>query len=284
MMSRRSLLLLACLLLTACSRRESAPADDGSPRLVVLSPAMSVMLRDLGKETLIVGRHAFDLILPKELPIAGDQHTLDYERIVTLHPTHILLEAGATDLPPRLTQLAEANRWNIVNLPMLTLDDVRAALTKLDEITDGPSEKGRSLRTAFDDALKTNADAASRLGKVLPLAWTDPPGVMGPRSFHAQLIEALGAVPIPKEGPAFIEWSVEDVVHADPDTLLILRPGSDESVETVLGPLAKLDLRCIREGRVIVIRDPLCHTPSTALTGVARSIAEEAMKHPALAP
>lgn len=283
--TRRAILLLGVALLAACSRREppSKPQGD-APRLVVLSPAMSVMLRDLGKDSLIVGRHAFDLILSKDIPVAGDQHAIDYERLVTLHPTHILLETGATDIPPRLVELATSQHWEIVTLPMLTLDDVRSALTRLDAISGGPSDRGRELRAAFDAALAPNTAVAARLGTVLPLAWTDPPGVMGPRSFHAQLLQALGATPLPAEGPAFIEWSVEDVVRADPDTLLILRPGSTDDLTAVLGPLARMNLRCVREGRVIIVRDPLCHTPSTALTGVAAFIAEEALKWPARQP
>jgi ABC-type Fe3+-hydroxamate transport system substrate-binding protein len=167
---------------------------------------------------------------------------------------------------------------------MLTLDDVRAALTRLDELTGGPSDRGRELRAAFDAALSPNPETAAALGHVLCLAWTDPPGVMGPGSFHAQLIHALGATAVPAEGTPYIEWSVEDVVRTDPDSLVLLRPDSEDDLETALGPLARMNLRCVREGRVIIVRDPLCHTPSTALAGVAEFIAAEVRRWPPRAP
>lgn len=286
MITRRAILVMLSLIAcSACSRRDPPPTPtSNAPRLVVLSPAMSVMLCDLGKKDTIVARHAFDLVLDKSVPIAGDQHAIDYEKLVTLHPTHILLETGATDIPPRLKELAAAERWQIITLPMLTLDDVRTALARLDELTGGPDKQGRELRAAFDAALAPNPDVAARLGRVLPLAWTDPPGVMGPGSFHAQVLSSLGATPVPAAGAPYIEWSVEDVVRTDPDTLVIFRPGSTDDQTTALGALARMNLRCVREGRVIIVRDPLCHTPSTALGSVATYIAGEAMRWPARSP
>lgn len=284
MIARRALLMVVVALVLGCSRR-TPPAPSGvGPRLAVLNPAMSVILRDLGRDNLIVARHAFDLVLPDSMPIVGDQHTIDYERLVTLAPTHILLQTGATDVPPKLRELAAAHRWEVVTLPLLTLDDVRAALAKLDELTGGPSDRGRELRARFDGAMAARPEVAERLGRVLCLAWTDPPGVMGPGSFHAQIIESLGATSVPAEGSPYIEWSNEDVVRTDPDTLILLRPGSEDDLETALGPLARMNLRCVLEDRVIVVRDLLCHTPSTALSGVAEFIVAQTSSWPARIP
>lgn len=285
MISRRVILLMAVALLAACSRRDPAPKPTtDTPRLVVLSPAMSVTLRDLGKDSLIVGRHAFDLILPKDIPIAGDQHAIDYEKLVKLHPTHILLETGATDIPPRLTELAAIEHWQILALPMLTLDDVRAALAGLDAITGGPSDQGKHLRESFDAAFAADDAAGRRLGRTLPLAWTDPPGVMGPGSFHAQLLSSIGATPLPAEGAAYIEWSLEDVVRTDPDSLILFLPGFEGDQQKALGPLAGLNLRCVRDERVIIVSNPLCHTPSTALADVANFIREQTRSWPLATP
>jgi ABC-type Fe3+-hydroxamate transport system substrate-binding protein len=37
--------------------------------------------------------------------------------------------------------------------------------------------------------------------------------------------------------------------------------------------LAKLDIPAVRRGRIAIIDDPLAHTPSTAMIGVARAMA-----------
>jgi ABC-type Fe3+-hydroxamate transport system substrate-binding protein len=294
MISRRgvlqTILVSAALLAFACERRpddRSAPKATGSgtPRLAVLSPAMAVILRDLGREDQIVGRHGFDLVLQPSVPVVGNQNGLDYEALIAVRPTHVLLEAGANDLPPRLVELAKAHRWTVRAMPMLTLDDVRTALDELDELTRTEatrSDRATRLRSRFDAALGVRPEIASRLGRVLPLAWMDPVGVMGPGSFHAQMLAAMGATPVPTKGAAYISWSVEDVVRADPDSIVLFLPGRDASKrDELLGPLARANLRAVREGRVVVIADPLCHTPSTALAAVADQIAASVAPWPA---
>lgn len=284
MISRRLFVFLAVIALApiGCERKPAAtPAadkHDGSPRLALLSPAMAVTLRDLGRADLIVGRHGFDMVTPQNVPIVGSQNGLDYEVLLNVKPTHVLLEAGASDLPPRLVEIAAKEGWKVRALPMLTLDNVRTALRVLDEITrdsggEALSEQAQSLLTRFDTSLAVNPEAASRLGRVLSLAWTDPVGVLGPGSFHAQLMQSLGATPVPADGSAYITWSVEDVVKLDPDSIVLLLPGSKaQTTDEALGPLARANLRAAREGRVLIITDPLCHSPSTALANLADQI------------
>ena len=53
------------------------PGSEQPPRIVVLSPALGVMLTDLGLAGHVVGRHGWDTLLDQSLPVCGDQTGLD---------------------------------------------------------------------------------------------------------------------------------------------------------------------------------------------------------------
>ncbi len=279
--------LASALLLLATSCRKAPPQASPAPvntyaypKLVVLSPGMAVILRDLKRSDAVVGRHGFDMVTDPNVPVAGSQSELDYEVLLRVQPTHVLLESGARDVPPRLKELAESNGWQIESLPALRLDDIRRQITRLDEISArlDPGEstpEGAALLKSFDEAMTAKFGLPERLGRTMPLASTSPIGILGPGSFHAEMLAALGATPIPESGAAFIHADVEDVLKADPDSLVLFLPANqDLDMNALLGALAGKPLRAIREGRVLVIRDPLCHSPSTALIPIANEIGE----------
>lgn len=278
--------LAGVVLLLTSSCRESSPRASpvpsdayAYPHLVVLSPGMAVILRDLKRSDTIVGRHAFDMVTDPRIPVAGSQSELDYEVLLRIRPTHVLVESGAKDVPPRLRELSQTHGWRIESLPALRLDDIRRQITRLDEISArlDPGEstpEGAALLKSFDETMTTRTGFRERLGRTMPLASTSPIGILGPGSFHTEMLTALGASPIPESGSAFINADVEDVLKADPDSLVLFLPANqDLEMHKLLGALAGQPLRAIREGRVLVIRDPLCHSPSTALIPIANEIA-----------
>jgi len=276
---------VAMLVTSSCRdsspRTSTVPSDTYAyPHLVVLSPGMAVILRDLKRSDTIVGRHAFDMVTDPRVPVAGSQSELDYEVLLRVRPTHVLLESGAKDVPPRLSELSRAHGWRIESLPALRLDDIRRQITRLDEISGrlDPGEaspEGAALLKSFDETMSTRPGLRERLGRAMPLASTSPIGILGPGSFHAEMLAALGATPIPESGSAFIHADVEDVLKADPDSLVLFLPANqDLEMHKLLGALAGQPLRAIKEGRVLVIRDPLCHSPSTALIPIAHEIGE----------
>ena len=81
---------------------------EGAPRIVALGPSVGIILQDLGLEELVVGRHGWDLALDPDLPVCGDLNGIDYENLIGVRPTHVLLEWGSQEVPRRLEQ--EAHR------------------------------------------------------------------------------------------------------------------------------------------------------------------------------
>jgi len=270
------LAILTSFFVVACAEESAGPTDGATEnglRLAVLSPASAVILRNLGREDSVAARHGFDIVLDPALPVAGDQAGLDYETLLRTDPTDIILEQSAQEIPVKLEEFAEKHGWRVHTIPMVSLMDIRDAIGTLDAISSGTGEgtdAGAAMLTRFDRAILERPTSAKPLGRVLLLTWTDPIGVMGPASFHFELLAALGATPIPETGAMYMTIDAEDVLRMDPDSIVLLMPGrKDGKIEEALGPLADIHLRAVEEGRTVLINHPLGLTPSTSMIDLA---------------
>lgn len=275
--------------LVACGRREAsaaAPAPGGSPRIVALSPALAVTLRDLGLESAIVGRHAWDMALDKSVPICGDQSGLDYEAILRAKPTHVLLEWGSRDVPARLNTLAAEHRWTLSNHRLLTLPEVevavRALATEFAPPGSAQAERATGVLRDMQRAWSRRGEGFAAAGTILLLESSNPPAALGPFSFHHEILVRIGGTPAITEGAAYLELHMEDVMRLAPDGIVLIFPRAPgapegsrawEDVAPLLGPLDTRDIPAIRERRVALIDDPLALTPSTAMIGFADELA-----------
>ncbi len=270
-------------------------------RIVVLSPALAITLRDLGLAGQIVGRHGYDMVLDKAIPVCGDQAGIDYEALIRANPTHVILQWGARELPPRLTELAAEHGWIVRDQEVLSLNDIRTSAVELYDLLAGPdmqrtedrppkgapsAERGAPplvdrLRRAFS---RRNEDLAGA-GRVLLLLSASPAAAVGPGSFHQQVLEAIGGrVALSKGGP-YQEMDTEDVANLAPDAIVLLTPRAPgtperatprtaEEMTKLLGPLAGKPIPAVQKGRVAVIDDPLCLMPASSMVQFADELAE----------
>ncbi len=252
------------------------------PRLVALSPAIAVILRDLGVADRIVGRHAFDLVLDRSIPSCGDQAGIDYEALITTRPTHVLLEWGSRPLPERLTQLAQNNGWTLRSYPLLSLADIVACAGAVAEESGAEPARASELLDRMDAAWSLRTTDLTRAGRVLLLGAVAPPSALGPGSFHHQILARIGGTPAITEGAPYITLDAEDVLRLAPDAIILIlprAPGTPASthgssgVIRLLGRVGTLDIPAVKTGRVALIDDPLAHTPSTAMIALADEMA-----------
>lgn len=282
-LTRRALLaLLALLPLAACAEQPPPTPAPAGPRLVALSPAIAVILRDLGLADRIVGRHAYDMVLDPAVPVVGDQAGIDYEALLRVRPTHILLQWGSRDLPERLAELAPRHDWQVSNFNILSLDDLTTAARDLWRQF-GPAAAPEPPILAALDRAWTPREGLFQ-GPVLLLASVDPPAALGPGSWHHQILEHIGGTPAIAEGSHWITLNSEGILRLAPEGIVLILPRGRDAPATpapsptdlapLLGRLAELDIPAVREGRVALIDDPLAHTPSTAMVGLADELAE----------
>ncbi len=293
-MPRLGCLLALLIGLGACERTPAPPAPPapaGAARVAALSPALAVMLRDLGKGHLIVARHGFDAWSDPALPVAGDQQGFDYEALLRVKPTHVLLQWGGKALPDRLTALAATHGWSVRDVPLLTLDDVEhgaEALFQLDSPA-GTAWRDSPLARRMRAAWRAREPSPARAGPVLLLYSAAPPTALGPGSFHHQLLERIGGVPALREGSPFMRLDAEDAARLRPATIVLVRPGdagtgraagprwrilSEAERREQLGALNGLAIPAVVSARVGVLTHPLAAVPGTNLIDLADDLAE----------
>ncbi|MFN8779899.1 MAG: ABC transporter substrate-binding protein [bacterium] len=247
----------------------------GGLRVAALAPGLSAMVREMGLGDRIVARHAFDVWSDAHLPAVGDQSGINYEALIASAPTHVLLQAGAGGVPERLTALASARGWRVLAVPMLTLEEVEEADGRVRAFLGVPvGAGGGRLAEAWPGEIFR--------GRVLLLAGVDPPTVLGPGSYHQELLVRLGGVPAlgVGEGKAYMTLDAEDVARVAPEGIVLIVPrgsgGLAGGVSAVdrLGVLGRLDLPGVRAGRVAVIDDELGLVPGPGLRVVGRELGE----------
>lgn len=278
------LMCIAGLALASCGepagRAQSVEREAGEVRIAALSPALGIILRDLGAQDRVVARHGFDMALDRSLPVGGDQTGVDYETLLRVRPTHVLLEWGTRELPPRLLTLAAERGWSVRSLPMLTLREIRSATLALGAIS-GKEESAAGLASRMDEAWSAHEGVRARAGRVLTLYSVRPASAAGPGSFHAQVIEGIGATPVPATGAPFIMLDSEDLRRLEADTIVVLAPGSDANrVSEFVGPLRELGLRSAIADRVIVDTHVENQTPSTSMVGLAERLRDALLTLP----
>jgi ABC-type hemin transport system substrate-binding protein len=274
-----------------------------SPRIVSLSPAVSVILRDLGHAPRVVGRHAYELALDRTLPACGDQAGIDYEALLRVRPTHVFTQWGARELPERLRTLAAQQHWTLRDVNPLSLAQIADAITTLDAALQPDGAAGPHARELARQTIALGVpspNAAPIVSEtVLLLCSLAPPAALGPGSCHAELLAGLSIRPAVREGSAYLELSREDLVRMDPWGIVLFAPraaGTDADTERSAeqraeadpwAPVRDLPLRALREGRIVVVDDPLGLLPSSAMVGVAaelRSAVDAWRSAPADAP
>ena len=261
----------------ACGRQPaSGAAAAGEVRAVVLSPALGRIVRDLGLEAAVVGRHGWDRGF-EGVPSVGDQAAIDYERLRRVRPTHVLLQWGDRALPARLVELAEDEGWRLENIEILSLDEIGAATRRVASAIGDASarERAEELVAALERAARERPGLRERAGRVVSIYGIDPLGVAGPGSFTHELVERAGAEAAPAEGAAFISMDPEDLRRLDPDTVVVWAPGIEAAEErSIVERLGRLELRAVLEGRVVFVRSEGALEPSTGMIEAGEELGE----------
>ncbi len=272
--------MLACLV--GCSRSNSPAPAPGQMRIVCLSPAVTDLLLALDLGDRIVGRDSWEEQLSDAVPRVGDLTRIDLEAVIELQPTDVVLQAGRQGLPARIEQIAGERGWNLINLQIDGVADIEQAVrvlatglsfTSESDARDEVFRRGEVLIAEIRAALEPMPEAVTRrLGPIMVLYFTDPPSAYGPGSYIGDVLESLGAENA-LAGGAWQELDLERVVAAQPWALIIARPGADDSTaahpERALGSLARVDLACVRAGRLAVLRHPNSQLPGASVIAVA---------------
>jgi hypothetical protein len=105
---------------TATATAPSTASAPATPRIVSTVPAATLNLLLIGGDQCLVGVSSYDhLFLPdseQNLPVVGDYEQTNYEELVKLRPTVMIIQREESRLAPRLRQFVQDRRIDLLNL------------------------------------------------------------------------------------------------------------------------------------------------------------------------
>jgi len=259
----------------------TAPRTAATPRIVSLSPALSRTLLDLGLGDLIVGRSAFCASLPPGIPVVGNLYEVDYERLIRLEPTHVLVQPPSASGPdPQLERLGGRRGWTIAHWTINSIEDIEQVIRDLPGVLypDRPDAQALAAGRAAEllneiAAALTPPDDGGWRGRTLLVSDTEPVWVFGRGTYLHDILAAMGgANAVSAQG--WVQLSLEDVGRLDPEAIIVVRDSGLRDVDPLqaAGPLRKLDTTARRHHRIVVLWHPDAKLPSSGVVGVAREM------------
>lgn len=311
--------LLSALLIGGCDQSapdpvttDNAPSITSRRRIITLAPALTQMLTDLGLSEEIVGVAQHDVVAPPGAAVVGSFDNPDYEKLLSLKPTHVLtMNTSTIDTPKRLADLAVEGRfalasfqypkqiWDVYNTLLLgdgeahiiggphrfgnSVDNSLAVLLDVFEPAQQLSDKmGRQL-TALEDVV-----AAGRLNqRVLMLISVDPVMAVGPDTVLDHLL-FTGANAFNVAASQIVSaptFDREKLQSLKPDVIVLLLP-NDPPLKSIeedarLRVFQGLSMPAIENNRIHLVNHPLVKLPSSTMPIVAAELAKAV--HPNLA-
>lgn len=265
------------------SEPQSNPGQQGvAPRIVSLSPAISRTLVDFGLEDQIVGRTPYCESIPKDIPIVGDLVHLDYEMLIRVNPTHVLLQPPSSGIDQTLVKLATDRNWLIEWWKLDTIDDIEQMVREIPVVLFEHDQE--RLKEAANHAARITNEFAISLspagqhayqGRTLIMSGLDPVLAYGPGTFPYEMYRSLGGVNV-VEAEGYPTYSLEDVVRLNPEAIVIIKPYAEEGTDplSLLGALAESPIEAVQSGRLGLLTHPDALLPSTGLIEVAKELRE----------
>jgi iron complex transport system substrate-binding protein len=233
----------------------AAPAH----RIVTLAPHATEIVFAAGAGDRVVGavRGSNHPPAAASVPVVGDVHAIDLERIVTLKPDLVVTWPYTT--PGQVAKLKARGVAVFVTDPP-TIDGIATDIERIGALAETGDVAARAA-AAFRDRIRRATRAASMRARVFYQIWGGPIFTVGGRHLISQAIEACGgenvfassAIPAP-------QVSVEAVIAARPDVIVA---GADEALYP-----AWLDewkrwpaVPAVREGRLRVVDADRLHRP-----------------------
>lgn len=266
----------------AASRPAATQAAASQPaelRIVSLSPAITRTLIDFSLHRSIVGRTPHCESIDKSIPVVGDLLNLDYERLLAVKPTHVLVQPPASGLDSKLQQLAADHGWRLGAWKLNNRDDIETLVRDLPGVlyADGTPERAKAAARAAEiqsDIANALSPGPDRLftGRTLVVSGVNPVMAFGRRTYMNDVMAAFGAAnAVDAEG--WVQLSLEDVARIDPQAIIVVRHGDpDEPIESIAGPLWDIDVDATRNRRVGVLNHPDAFMPCSGIVGVAREM------------
>lgn len=226
-------------------------------RIVSLSPAVTETLFAIGAGPELVGVSDYCNYpdAAKQLPRTGTALTPNYEAIVRLSPTLILVD-GAFSVPKRQLEALGKTRF----LPWLSLSDIVASTRLLGVLTErNPAAEALAtqiweglLRPAPATAPRVLAVLGESTGKLSEIYFIKQ------NSIHGDALRAAGARNAIEDAVTGVpRISIEQLLRIDPDLILVLvapTPSGPVEADVLHDYRALTPLAAVKQGRLAMLK------------------------------
>ena len=222
------LLLACCLLLSGCGGRPPAPAADGRPRIVSLSPSITEIVCAVGAADCLVGRSKvcdYPAAALMNVPVVGDFCSPSLEKLLAVRPT-LILEVDSADAATdrRIAELGIPVR----HIACAKLDDIPGAIRAIGACA-GRTAEAERLAAEFATELARLRKAqlpAAKCPAVFTEIWADPLMTAGRDSFIAELVRLAGGRNLGDEFTReYVPVATEWLIARAPEVILCLNDG-----------------------------------------------------------
>jgi iron complex transport system substrate-binding protein len=237
-------------------------------RVISLAPSFTEIVFALGAGDRLVGDTDYDDYPPAAigLPHVASYTGVDIEKVVSLQPDLVL--AGGNDLTAR----ADVERLRQLGLPVLVTYPPTVSAV-LDDITLigralGEQQAGQALSQSMQQDMA--ATTAALAGLARPRVFYEigyQPEIYGPApdSFVADLVSLAGGDPITTGNPALFSISLEALVAADPQVIVLGDAAYGTCPAAVMGRPGWQVMTALKDGAVRPVDDVVVTRPGPRL-------------------
>lgn len=257
------------------ARGQTITVSSPPQRVVTIGPSLTEMMFALGAGSRVVGVDEFSDYPPEAatVPRIGGLMTPSVEAVIALEPDFVLVDDVAAPQFPAFERLD-------VTVALLAAPDVDAVMETillLGNVLDVPDAAARLVddmerRIAAVEGKVAHLSADERV-RAFHAVWTGPIYTGGPGSFIHALIEAAGGVNVAGDiGAPWVEFSLEALLAADPDVILVTR--EEHRDELLSGRQARWQgLRAVRDGRVCLVDEDEVSRPGPRIVDGLEAVA-----------
>ncbi len=237
-------------------------------KIVSLTPDATETLFALGVGDRVVAKVEDVANFPPEaanVPIVATFEGVDVEKIVDLEADLVVSGGAGLSQGPAVEQLRRANIPVLVSYPTTIdggLESIRRIGRAVGAAADGDA-LATSIRTRLDDLAGIAATATAKPRVFYEISYFN--GIFTPpaASIYGEMFVLAGSEPI--SGDANYSISLEELIDADPEVILLGDAAYGESAETVAARTGWDGLTAVKEGRIEPIDDIVVTRPGPRL-------------------